>query len=141
MFYLTAFYFLIGAYTYLTEDQELRLVAWIKNMSKIGYGKTKKEIPLCVKEILDKSKTTVSKFQNNLPSDSWIYSFLRRYPSVSSRIPQTFGQMRASVTKDTIIKWFDVLDKFIEQELGIKAETFSLIKETKIESITLTNQV
>ena len=42
-----------GPSTNLTPNQEERLSAWIKAMSSVGYGKTKKEIPMIVKQILD----------------------------------------------------------------------------------------
>lgn len=93
-------------------------------MSNIGYGKTKKEIPAVVKEILDQTSAINSKFQSNLPSDSWIYSFLKRHPDLSCRIPEGLGQLRASVTKDVIVDWFKVLRQFIKNEFDINAESF-----------------
>ena len=61
-----------GPSTFLTNEQEVQLSFWIKSMATIRYGKTKKEIPLIVKEILDKGEVEDSKFKGNLPSDSWV---------------------------------------------------------------------
>ena len=93
-------------------------------MASIGYGKTKLEIPLIVKEILDNGGEINGKFKGNLPSDSWVYSFLKRHPSISSRIPEPLGTARASVTRGKIKYWFVTLKNFMIVKFGIDPDTF-----------------
>ena len=112
-------------HTYLTDSQENQLAQWIANLASIGYGKTKNEIIKCVKEVLDKSGSFITKFKNNMPSSSWIFSFLRCHPELSSRFPEALGLMCASVSNCTIIKWFCVLSKFLEDEHGVNKQFFS----------------
>ena len=117
-------FIILGPSTYLSPEQETKLAFWIKSMCKIGYGKTKREIPLVVKDVLDSANVSNSKFENNLPSDSWVYSFLKRHPSISARIPEQLGTARAQVTREKIDEWFQTLQTFMKEEMNIDAESF-----------------
>ena len=50
----------------LTKDEEAELVEWIINMNRIGYGRTKDQLTLTVKALLDKDNRP-NTFKNNRP--------------------------------------------------------------------------
>ena len=110
-------FIILGPSTYLTPEQETKLAFWIKSICKIGYGKTKRKIPLVVKDVLDSANVSNSKFENNLPSDSWVYSFLKSHPSISARISEQLGlgTARAQVSREKIDEWFQTLQTFMKE--------------------------
>lgn len=65
-----------------------------------------------------------SKFKDNLPSQSWVYCFLQRFPELSSRIPENLGTARANVTRENIEKWFATLENFVTTELEEDPQSF-----------------
>ena len=64
-------------------------MSWLLAMSKIGYGVRRLEIPLIVKDLLDKAEAEgyeipeSRKFQNNKSSKNWVTRFLSRHPEAS----------------------------------------------------------
>ena len=83
-----------GPSTYLSEEQEIRLLKWMTSMSDIGNGIARNRIPLIVKEILDEAEKNgyvippQKKFQDNKPSLCWVNGFLKRHPRFSARTPE-----------------------------------------------------
>ena len=45
-------------------------------------------------------------FADNRPGETWYKSFLRRHLSIVIRVPEAVTGMRATVTEDSIRKWF-----------------------------------
>lgn len=119
-----------GPSTYLTTDQEKRLVSWLLHMSKIGYGVTRIDIPKIVKDILDKAEKDGyvipenRKFVDNKPSKCWVYGFLKRHPEVAARTPENLGFQRACVTEQGLRDWFVLLKQFMQEEYNVIAEEF-----------------
>lgn len=117
----------------MSEDQESRLVKFVIAMARIGYGVTKKELPFTVKDVLDAGDEEMrkegfspekEKFKDNLPSKCWVYRFLKRWPELSSRLPENLGHQRAHVTEDKIRNWFNGLEDFLLEEHCINANDF-----------------
>ena len=99
-------------------------------MSKIGYGLTKKELREVVKSVLDKADedreadnlpAEAKLFKDNMPSSCWVYRFQKRWPVLSSRVPEKLGHQRTYITRETILKDLKI---FLQNEHGIDAETF-----------------
>ena len=115
---------------YLTDRQEDRVVRFILAMSKIGKGFSKQELPGIVKSVLDRAEKDglidqdARKFKDNLPSNGWIYSFMKRHPIVSSRIPENLGFQRAHINEEGVRKWFAELEKYLAEEHSINAAEF-----------------
>ena len=90
----------------------------------------KTDLPQTVKCVLDQAdregivSNTTAKFVNNLPSTGWVYSFLKRHPIVSSRIPENLGFQRAYIDEKGIRKWHQGLENFLREEHGINAAEF-----------------
>ena len=71
----------IGPQTILSSDKEKYIIEWVEEMARIGCGKTKSEILLTVKQILDLAGKT--KFGgSNMPGKSWWNGFLARHPDM-----------------------------------------------------------
>ena len=102
-------------------------------MSQIGYALTRKELRETVKSVLDKAEEDRAAdnlpaeprlFKDNLPSTCWVYRFQKRWPIMSSRLPEKLGYQRTYVTRDKILNWFHDLKNFLQKEHGIDAATF-----------------
>ena len=102
-------------------------------MAKIGYGVSKKELPIIIKSILDKCEEKAAetgavapqrKFKDNLPSLFWVYRFLKRWPELSAQTPENLGYQRSFVTEKQIRSWFKELESFLLEEHNIVASDF-----------------
>ena len=101
-------------------------------MARIGYGVLRKDVPVLIKEILDKAEednpTTYNEnnriFKDNLPSSTWIYRYMKRHPEISARTPENLGHQRTYVTEASIRKWFLDFSKFLQEVHGIDAKEF-----------------
>lgn len=119
-----------GPGTYLTADQENRLVNWLITMAKIGYGVPRKDIPNIVKNILDEAEKKgyiipeTRKFPDNKPSVTWIYAFLERHPEVSARMPENLGFQRASINEADLRLWYNKLEIFLKDEHNLDIKEF-----------------
>lgn len=119
-----------GPPTFLSVDQETRLVNYMLTMAKIGYGLTRSDIPDVVKDLLDRAEADGyvinknKKFENNKPSKNWIVRFLNRHPEISARTPENLGFQRSYVTESSIRKWFDNLEEYLRTEHQIEAREF-----------------
>ena len=105
-----------GAKPVLTEAEEKRLADWIILMSKIGYGRTRKELVLTVKRILDDDGRP-NPFKNNKPGKDWLKGFFKRHPQLSIRTTLQLGKERAIISPEKVTKWFQDLDEFITTEV------------------------
>ena len=91
--------------TVLSKEEEDEIVTFVKMTSARGFGKTKEELLLVVKNYLDqKQRETI--WENNKPSSKWFRLFRKRHPEIVFRKPQLLGKQRALVTKKDILDWF-----------------------------------
>lgn len=82
-------------------------------MSRIGYGRTNRQIFEMVKKILDKSGRP-NPFKNNYPGKDWWHAFLRRHPEVSLRTPEPLQKARvAACNEETLRRWYIEFDQFL----------------------------
>ena len=58
-----------------------------------------------------------SNFANNTPSSAWVYTFLKRFPELKLRVPESLGKDRARVEKEDILKWFDTFTHWMKTEI------------------------
>lgn len=116
----------------LSKEQEGTLRDHLIHMARIGHGISKKDVPLLIKEILDRAEVEKPDeycvnnrcFPNNIPSNGWVYRFFNRNPELSLRVPENLSHKRANINKDQILKWFEDLSKFLYEEHGIEAADF-----------------
>lgn len=103
-----------GPATILTPAEENMLVQWSLHMADIGYGRTREQLCMTVKKILDKDGR-VNPFRDNCPGKDWWYAFLRRHPELSVRLPESLQVCRAySCTPGRLDKWYKEFGEFLE---------------------------
>lgn len=61
----------------LTQDEEKALGSWAVEMSRIGYGQTRRQICEIVMKII-KNDNCPNSFKDNRPGKDWRYTFLKR---------------------------------------------------------------
>ena len=89
------------------------LVHWAIEMAAIGYGRTREQLCLTVKAMLDKDGRT-NPFRQNMPGKDWWYAFLKRHPEISQRTPEVLQKLRAyCCTPAAIEKWFSDFESFV----------------------------
>ena len=70
-----------GRKTYLSEDQEELLKSFILYSAKIGYGLSKRDVPILVKDILDNAEKNAE--QRGITFDEENRMFLNNTPSMN----------------------------------------------------------
>ena len=99
--------------TVLTSEEEIKLVKWMVELSKRGFGRTRNDMRDMVKRILDdRGEKTV--FKDNRPGKAWIAAFFKRHPELSERMSLALGKERAVVTRDTLKSWFEEMKLSID---------------------------
>ena len=103
-----------GPATVLTSAEEDMLVQWSLHMADIGYGRTREQLCLTVKKILDKDGRP-NPFRDNYPGKDWWYTFLRRHPELSVRLPESIQMARASsCTAERLDEWYREFGEFVK---------------------------
>ena len=84
-------------------------------MNKIGYGRTRDQLTIIVKTILDQDGRS-NPFKDNRPGKFWIKGFMKRHPNLTVRKSQTLGVNRAlSCTPLVLDKWFREFKAFLKE--------------------------
>ena len=92
--------------TVLTSEEETKLVKWMVELTKRGFGRTRNDLRDMVKRILDdRGEKTV--FKDNGPGKAWIAAFFKRHPELSERMSLALGKERAVVTRESLKSWFE----------------------------------
>ena len=66
---------------YLREEEDQELAGFLKQASRIGYSKNKKEVLAIVQKIVQKKGLTVKKFNG----EGWSQRFMNRHKRLSLR--------------------------------------------------------
>ncbi|KAK3792636.1 hypothetical protein RRG08_023111 [Elysia crispata] len=77
--------------TLLQAAEEERLLSWLKETARQGFGRTKSDIKDTVKAILD-ARGAVTNSPDNRPSKQWVADFFKRHPDLSERTPLALGK-------------------------------------------------
>lgn len=89
----------------LTKQEEQMLVLWIASVAEAGFPVTKEDLLDSVQKLL-KELGRENDFIDDRPGRAWYECFLKRNPSVTSRVAQNLTASRASVTPQHLQKWF-----------------------------------
>ena len=106
----------IGPRRTLDDDEEQRIADWAMHMAKIGYGRTRRELVMVVKKIMDEDGRRTP-FKNNIPGKDWLNAFFSRHPQLSLRTTLQLGKERAIISPDKINRWFADFQTYIETEV------------------------
>ena len=99
--------------TVLSSEDEKKLVDWLLELSKRGFGRTREDLKDIVKKILDDRKATTV-FTNNRPGKDWMQAFFKRHPEVAERTSQALGKERAVVSKESLQAWFEEMKAYMD---------------------------
>lgn len=109
----------------LTAEEENDLAEWLISCAELGYPKTKPDIIHAASEIrkrrmgsLKSSRQSIStpQFKNEVPSNFWVKSFLKRHPNVCFRTPEPLSRAAANVSEGKIRHYFQHIHNFFEKE-------------------------
>ena len=101
-----------GPKPYLSLKEEVELVHFLVNCSKMGYGKTRRQVLQMVKEIVIKKGVTIKKHVSN----GWFRRFKSRFSVLTLRKGDAYASIRADCTnREKFENYFlllkEVLDK------------------------------
>jgi len=92
-----------GPETMLTPENEEQLAAYLIDVSKQGYGKSRDVMATAI------AKKRGKIIKGGSLSKKWWQDFLKRHPEISTRASQNFGLVRTLVTKKTIYSLYSRL--------------------------------
>lgn len=101
-----------GPQPVLSHDEEKALVLWATEMTKIGYGQTRRQICETVKKILDKDGRQ-NPFVDNRPGKDWWYGFLSRNKLTIRRTSALESYRASACTKEVLEKWYTDFEQFL----------------------------
>lgn len=114
-----------GPKTLLTKEDEEKLAAYLIDVSKKGYGKSKEIIIFMATQMAVKRGKEV---KGGILSEKWWRGFLKRNPAISLRASQNFGQVRTLVQRPTIEAFYRrLLETMAENQFGSLLEKPHLI--------------
>ena len=122
-----------GPDAYLTQEEEIELVDFLKEACELGHGKTKLEVIQIVKRIVEKKKKEV--FEHlNFNGEGWWSGFMRRHPKMTLRTSDALSHCRANaVSQDNLNHYFSLLKRQLEESnLMDKASNIYNMDETGI---------
>jgi hypothetical protein len=99
-----------GAKPYLSREEEGELVEFLISCSKLGYGKTRKEVMVLVGSIMKKRRNDFDKPISN----GWWLRFQERWPNLSLRKGDSFSMARDKMTDHDV---FDSYYKLLKETL------------------------
>ena len=107
----------------LTEAEEKDILDYMLQMTKIANPKTRKDLPRIVKYVLDKKRRKLFAEGNNLPSATWVQSFLKRHTTESSKIPNGRNP-KLTISYDNLKRFFSRLTIYLAEEHNLNAVNF-----------------
>ena len=102
--------------TSLTAVEEEQIVNYLVAVSDWGFSFSKLDIRFVVKSYLDMSNRMITRFKNNLLSEDWAMSFLKRHTKrIRPRLCQSIKTSRSEMKKDEFVKYFDNLKEVVKE--------------------------
>ena len=103
-----------GPDPYLTEAEEEELSTFLMNCSKIGYGKTRREVFGIVQRTIKKKGRSVENFNG----EGWWTRFMARHPELSLRCSDPLSRVRSNAVTTENMNYFALLKKtLVEKDL------------------------
>ena len=96
-----------GPEPYLTKEEEQELVDFLKQASRVGYGKTKKEILVIVQKLIKKKGHSKCERFNG---EGWWHRFMSRQKKLSLRTADPLSKAQAdALTPAKVDEYFKLL--------------------------------
>lgn len=96
----------MGPDTVLSKEEELVLIQWITTAAKAGFPVSKALVLDSVQQLIRELNRKTC-FINERPGRTWMKGFLKRNPSVTVRLAENLTVTRGSITRETLLKWYD----------------------------------
>ena len=104
-----------GGQTAISKNVEHYLAERLSTCGSWGYPLDNMDIRLIVKAYLDRSKIKIKRFKDNMPSNDWVNSFVKRNSDViAHRICQNIKSSRAAMSPEVVEGYFSNLEKTLE---------------------------
>ncbi|XP_065671731.1 jerky protein homolog-like [Hydra vulgaris] len=131
-----------GFKSYLGEEIENELVAWLMQCANMGFAITKKLLIKAVQKIVT-GRGIKTPFKDDIPSKNWFYKFMRRHKELSQKRAEHISRARGLITEASIRKWFNEVYELLgddAQYLNDPSRVFNL-DETGFELAPKTGKV
>lgn len=119
----------LGKPPILCATEEHWIVDAMTTAAKFGYPFEKEAIKDFVCHYLNSKGVTISCFHENRPGNDWIENFMGRHKDLSLRNCENIKRVKAEVTEDTIISYFEHLNETVH---GIPPENIVNMDETNL---------
>ena len=103
-----------GGQTALTEVEEEYLVQGLLECAKWGFPLQRRDILNIVQCYLNRRGTRLTVFKNNRPGNDWFIDFIKRHKQLTLKFCENIKRVRASVTRETLLEYFQNLKKSLE---------------------------
>ncbi|XP_030754175.1 jerky protein homolog-like [Sitophilus oryzae] len=104
-----------GGQSIFSHAEEIAILNAVVKCADWGFPLSMLELRMFAKSFLDQSGRKIKCFQNNLPGKDWVRSLLKRHnTSVAQRVSANINKERASISRDTINKYFDNLKETVK---------------------------
>ncbi|GFO22012.1 hypothetical protein PoB_004851700 [Plakobranchus ocellatus] len=103
----------------LSPQEEEKIVDWLKESARKGFGHTRDQIAAAVRSIVSGIPGKVTPFKDNGPGYRWYRGFMKRHShqiGLSNR--QALRAQRAAVSAQKIKLWFEIAEK----EIGLESK-------------------
>lgn len=107
----------LGPSSCLGIDAELKLVRHIKTLQKFGFAPDRDSVRIWAFELAEQMKIK-HRFNKDIGKAGydWLYSFLRRQPSISVRTAEGISVNRATgMNRETVKLYFELLEKVLRE--------------------------
>nr|CAI5844919.1 unnamed protein product [Callosobruchus analis] len=104
-----------GRNTYLTQEEEAKLVEWILENDRKGFPRRQIDLQLAVKAFLDNNERK-NPFTNNFPGIHWYKLFMTRHPKLTERTAEGVTPASAVVSEDNIRGWFRDIEGYLKDK-------------------------
>ena len=103
-----------GKIPILTAAEEDRLVDWLVERSKRGFGLSIDEFLDSVRKFIEKDKRATP-FKENRPGRKWYRGFIKRNPKVRLRNARPSDKKRAKISAADLDNWFTEYEQFMRE--------------------------
>lgn len=109
----------MGPATVLSEIEEKKLETWLLTIARKGYPIHRSILLDTVKRIIDEQKRDTV-FKDNRPGLTWWEAFKKRHPKIAEKEAESLTLARASVTEESLRRWFSEVSGWLKQENLLK---------------------
>ena len=113
-----------------SEAEEKVFANYCEVMAEWGFPLDRMDLRLIIKSYIDRERRSEPRFQNNMPGEDWVKSFIaRQSDTIKEKLASNVKRSHAAVSREVINDYFDNLKIEVE---GIPAENIWNFDETNL---------